>query len=158
MGFGQAAGDGARWGGKRWPGSLQGITSTRSLWQRLFNFSALLVLGPFKIFSSSVRSTALFLSMFPFSDLSTGKSFLAAQNKIWGDSFLIKEWLSPKQMQSWLLSPPSTSCVTWGKEIKTQSSCLAYGYNFPLKVVVRVQQDEACPAHDGYSLLLLFPS
>lgn len=80
VGLRQEAGDGNRWGGRRWTGlSLEynqhQIPITMTSPHRLPA-----VLRPFKVCSFSVQSTGLLLLMCPSSEVSTVKSFLAAHN------------------------------------------------------------------------------
>lgn len=140
--------------------ALHSTTSTiRSLW-RLPNFDALPVLWPFKI-CSLLQSTDLLLPMFPFSKVTMDKSFLAAQNVVWDDSFLMGECLSPRQAQSWRLSHPHTSSVTSGKEMESQSPGLSYGDNRSpsgwLWGVSEVMQVSSCPTCDWHSPSLPLP-
>lgn len=85
------------------------------------------------------------------------ESFLAAQNGVWGDTFLMEGCLSLRQTQSWLLSPPSTSCVTSEKDMESQSPHLSGGDNGSLSggcEISEVRQVSSCPTRDGHTFPL----
>lgn len=118
------------------------------------------VLGPFKISSSAAPSTGLLLRIFPSSEVTTAKSFLAAQNGVWGDTFLMEGCLSLRQAQGWLLSPPSTSCVSSDRDMESQAPHLSGGDNRSLSggcEVSEVRQVSSCPTRDRPSLPLPLP-
>lgn len=118
------------------------------------------VLGHLKISSSSDPSTGLLLPIFPSSEVTNDRSFLASQNGVWGDTFLMEGRLSLTQVQSWLPSPPSTSCVTSGKDMESPSPHLSGGDNRSLSggcEISEVRQVSSCPTRDGPSLPLPVP-